>query len=136
MTRVLVLLLALASACKDKGTITIDLENDACGGTKVWFQAIKNGTCSCTCGACECSTSTTQQCITTAPCLGGCSIESVRADGIEFEPPSAGQYALTYKFTDDATPARTTSIVCVIVDVDADGTTSTTTTPEPPACCL
>ncbi len=126
----------LGGACKERGTITIDLANDSCGGTHVRFQAVKNGTCSCTCGTCSCQTTTTEECVRDVPCTGtGCTLDEARANGLEFSPPSAGQYALTYQFLDDSVPAKTLSIACVIVDVDADGTASSTSTPTMPACC-
>lgn len=126
----------LLGACKDKGTITIDLADASCGATRVRFQAIKGGACSCTCASCSCLTTAMQECILDVPCAGaGCSLDEVRANGgVEFDPQSAGQYALTYQFLDDSDAAKTLSVVCVVVDVDADGTASSSSMPAP-ACC-
>lgn len=129
------LALALITACKDKGTITIDLTGESCGAARVRFQAIKNGTCACTCDSCTCQTTTSQECILDVPCAGsGCTVDEARDTGLEFVPPSAGQYALTYQFLDDSVPAKTLSVVCVLVQVDADGTASSMMQTNPTCC--
>ena len=132
---VVLAVLALASACKEKGTITIDLSGaEACGAERVRFQAVKNGTCSCTCGSCACETSGNQVCIQDVCAGSGCTLEEARSGALEFEPPSEGLYALTYQFFDGAVPASTVSVVCVIVEVQEDGTASSVMDPDPMCC--
>ena len=129
------LALALLSGCKDKGTITIDLSGaEACGAERVRFQAVKNGTCSCTCGGCACETMGNQVCIQDVCAGSGCTLDEARNGALEFEPPSEGLYALTYQFLDGAVPAATVSVVCVIVEVQEDGTASSTMNTEPTCC--
>ena len=130
------------AACKERGTITIDLSLSTCPSatpTLVRFQAIKNGSCNaCSCGSCVCENTSEQQCIADVPCSGsGCPIEDARANGIDFDPPSAGRYALTYEFLDGAAgpAARVVAAICTNITVDADGTTSSSAAP-PPTCCM
>jgi hypothetical protein len=137
--RWLLVVLACAVGCKERGTITIDLMPQCNGSaTMVRFQAIKDGTCdACTCATCTCTNTTDQQCIASVPCDGaGCPVAEVQKNGIDWEPPSAGRYALTYEFLDgNAGPAAApVAIVCTEITVDADGTSSSTEMPAPTCC--
>jgi hypothetical protein len=139
--RRLALAALLLVGCKERGTIHIDLSQPCPNGnvTAVRFQAVKNGTCdACTCSTCSCVSSADQQCLIDVPCDGaGCPIEEARANGIDFDPPSAGRYALTYELVDasQGPAALPVAVFCTVVEVDADGTASTRSMPAP-ACCM
>jgi hypothetical protein len=132
--------LLMLAGCKDRGTIRIDLSTSCPSGTvtAVRFQVVRNGSCgTCTCSTCACENTPEQQCLTDIPCSGaGCSIEEAQADGIVFDPPAAGRYALTYELLDGSQgpTARPVAVFCTVVDVDADGTASDEVMPAPTCC--
>lgn len=131
------LAIACLGACKERGTITIDLSLPAACGTPtfVHFQAVKNGACDecLTCGGCACGDGTgDQQCIVNT---GSIEIGEAHRNGIAFDPPSAGSYALTYEFLEgDAPPNPRVAVICKIITVDADGAESSSVMPEPMCC--
>ena len=133
------LLVACLAACKERGTITIDLSLTcpSVTATRVRFQAIKNGSCnSCSCTSCVCENTSEQQCIADVPCSGsGCPLADAQENGIDFDPPSAGRYALTYQFLGAGTAAPVVASTCTTITVDADGTASSTAMPAP-TCCM
>jgi hypothetical protein len=133
--RALVALVCLA-ACKQRGTISIDLDlPDNCKtAATVKFQAVKGGRCSaCDCNQCECPNVEDQQCVEPVDCDPSCTVEEAKGSGVAFDPPSAGSYALAYKFYD--ANGLQVGYVCVDVTVDADGTASSKPAGTR-ACCM
>ena len=132
--------LAAAPACRERGTLTIGLDelDPACwdGVTEVYAYFVPRASCgACMCGggcpACE------QGCV--QACGGtACSIDEVERHGIVFEPPAAGQYAAIYKLRRPAIGggAEEVGVVCAEVVVDSDGTAGATVEPAYARCCL
>ena len=120
-------LIACLAACKERGTIAIDLTLPptcvrASEATQVRMQVVKGGSCM-ACTACNCPCPGTA-CITGLDCQDQpwCSLDDAKRDGIEFDPPSPGSYALSYTFY-DALGVKV-GLVCADVVVESDGTTS------------
>jgi len=129
------------AACKERGTISIKLEvPPTCVGannaTQVRLQVVKGGTCaSCTTCSCPCDNNRpTTECITNLDCQDQpwCSLGDAKRDGIEFDPPSPGSYALSYHFYDP--DGVEIGLVCADVVVESDGTTSSMAMTTS-ACC-
>ena len=121
-----VLLLCLCAAgCKSRGTGTIDIDFGMCMGrdvaTDVRVYLIAGGTCAgCECGGCF-DLCNGDNC--TLVCEGGtCTVAQVE-EGLSFDPPAAGLYAVIFDYTyDESGIARMGASACAEVVVDGDGT--------------
>jgi len=134
MIRIAVLCVILA-ACRDAGTIEIDL-TDALAtcekGTMVSAELILEGECSRCNGCADCDTCEPEDgCI--RECELGCNIEDLGDRGIAFDSPSPGSYAAIVRYTNDDNEIL--AVVCSKITVDADGTQSTTRGPDKATCC-
>ncbi len=142
MSRVLLAaMIALLSACKERGTISIPLIEpcDARTATEVAIYLKPATTCAAvladeqTCGlaALECSGDCAALCDD-----GYCDLEEIH-DGLTFEPARAGDYALIMAYRYGVGAIRDEGLACFDVRVDADGTQSFALgTEEGVACCV
>ena len=119
-----VVLMACASGCKERGTASLSLDGaELCvdEATHVQVYLVPNQNCdTCSCGECI------------APCSGDgcvracdgdyCTIDELRA-GISITPPRAGQYAVVYQLVSQAhSPTQEIAVACGVVTLDEDGT--------------
>jgi hypothetical protein len=116
------LALSAAAACKQPGTIAIDLDGlDACpAATRVQVYLIAGATCACTCA--ECVASCRAETCTVGCPPEGCPLSSLD-DGLALTPPAGGQYAVVYQLRDDSGPLPVVvATACAVVTVGDDGT--------------
>jgi hypothetical protein len=114
------LLLALAGACKTRGTIEIAIDTPACSAPTAIVYAEPNLSCDCACGAC----------FGAMPGgVNGCpdGVCSWPLDSIELDL-APGHWAVVVELVDDQDGVggyRHIGSDCVEIDVDADGVAST-----------
>jgi hypothetical protein len=139
---VILVALALATGCKERGTHTVTISGlDDCAAdttdVRVQVALVREGRCgvapaTCSCAACE------QQCTgdcTLACGAEGCTIEELQ-DAIHLDPGEPGDYAIVILFLSFEDPAqpRFVGTACADVELDEDGTSSETVT-APVTCC-
>lgn len=120
--RALALAVAVIAACKQPGTVAIDIDGlGACtAATRVQVYLIAGATCACTCG--ECVASCRPETCTVGCPPEGCPISSLD-DGLAVTPPAGGQYAVLYQLRDDTGPVPVVvATACTVITVDDDGT--------------
>ena len=133
-------LVVLAGACREAGTLRVDLgalpmscQEDV---TEIAAYFVRGGSCAdCTCtGACPAC----EQGRCVQACGGeGCAVEDVRQHGIAFEPPVSGPYVAIYKYRRPAPSGglEEVAVVCAELFVETDSTTSAVITPMQAQCC-
>jgi hypothetical protein len=122
----LVLLLLLLIGCKERGTLSLDLDVPATcePWDRVQVYLVRAATCDCVCDECLAA------CDAADTCTLGCPPEGCPAsaldDGLAVAPPASGFYAVVYQFLSAGDGLRVHATACQEVEVMADGTASMT----------